>query len=157
MKDVIREGHQHDVGANDSRHHDGVRDSQCPHQRLLPQIREAFSHVGVNCEGKSGLRDLRHLSALQRFGCGFRCRIELARIFLTVARGNVSAPYTVQAIGGNKIRGAINRQDARDHCGDDRLLRVAVAGSRARTWCRHAIEHRVPPQLARYSYLSSVR
>src|SRR5438874_1148307 len=71
----------------------------------------------TNGEGKSGLRDLRHLSALQRFGCGFRCRIELARIFLTVARGNVSAPYTVQAIGGNKIRGAINRQDARDSRG----------------------------------------
>ena len=48
MQNVVGQRHQHDVGAYHASHHYGVRNPQCPNQRLPPQIREAFLHVGVD-------------------------------------------------------------------------------------------------------------
>jgi len=76
--------------ADHSRHHDGVRDAQRKHQRLLLQISEPLLHVGVNGQREACFRDFRIFSRFQRLGSRFGRFAILPRVFLALPRRDVS-------------------------------------------------------------------
>src|SRR6266849_4917227 len=117
MQDVIGERHQNDVGAHHPRHHDGVRDAQREHQRLLLEVGEAFLHVRVDGEREPCFGDFWIHSGFERLGSCFRCFAILPRIFLALPRRNVPAAHLIQAVGRHKISRAIDGQNSRDSRG----------------------------------------
>src|SRR6266849_2802185 len=93
-----------------------MRGAQRPDYRLLAEVSEALFEIRVDRQRQAGFRDLRNLTALQRFGGGFRRLGKFTRVFLKPARRNVSAAHLKQTIRRNEIRQAIDEKNSRNAC-----------------------------------------
>ena len=139
MQNVVCQGDQHDVGADHSRHHDGMRNAQCAHQWLLLEVREAFFHVGVNGQRKSRFRDFRIFAGFERFGCCFGGFVIFARILLVHPRRDVSAAHSIQAVGRDEISRAV---DCQNSCNTGGVVKEADKSPGNEHAALHSHEHR---------------
>ena len=114
VKNVAGQGDEHDVGADDSGHQNGMSDAQSAHQRLLLEVVKTFAQVGVHGEREAGFGDFGIFAGGKRFGGGFG-GFGIFAILLTWSRGrDVAAAHLVEAKCGDEIGDAVDGQNAGD-------------------------------------------
>src|SRR5579859_320808 len=114
MQNVIDQGDEDDVAADDASHHDRVSDSKRAHEGLLLKIGKAFLEIGVDGKREAGFSDFGIFARLQGFRGGFGGFGIFAWIFQMFARRDVAAADAVETKCGDEVSQAVDAENSGD-------------------------------------------